>query len=196
MKTKGRNNLRLNFYFITITLLLIILPMVGYSMAEDKPPTHPPQVENLRNNQIYNEATAYPSPPPPVEAPKPIFGGPVNDKLPDPSTVPSDKTIRGMKKINTAISSPAPSTKEEVIQIDTTKREGVSSQDALPMVTISVSPKVSGGIKKETVKISLPKPKFGKGQLKIVKKPLPEHSLKKKQKTDIPSRTISKQPAK
>ena len=76
-------------------------------------------------------------------------------------------------------------------------KQGASSQDAaMPMGTISASPKESAGMKKETEKISSPKPKLGKGQLNPVEKPLTERSLKKNQKTDIPSWTISKEPEK
>jgi hypothetical protein len=166
------------------------------SPVTDMPPTHPPQVENLQNNQIDNGATAYPPPPPPVEAPKPVFGGPVNDKLPDPPTGPPDKTSRGIKEIHVNFPSPVAGIKDEVIQIDTTMRQGASSQDAMPMGTISASPKESEGMKKDTEKISSPARILGKGQLNPVDKPMTERMLKKqnvtKQGTNIPTLEISK----
>lgn len=167
------------------------------SPVTDKPPTHPPQVDKYQNTQVLENAVAdYPPPPPPVEAPKPVFGGPVNDKLPDPPTGPPDKTIRGIKEIHADIPSPTAGIKDEVIQIDTTRRQGASSQDAtMPTKTIIIS-KEPVGPKKETEKISLPARISGKKeQINIINKPLPERSLKKQEGSiQETTRSISREP--
>lgn len=166
------------------------------SPVTDRPPTHPTQSNNLQDNQVLNNsADDYPPPPPPVEELKPVLGGPVNDKRPDPPTGPPDKTRRGIKNIHVDIPSPTAGIKGEVVQIDTTKRQSASSQDATPTGTISASPEESVGVKKEAEKISSPKPELGKGKLKPDDKPVPARSLKKKQKTNIPTRSITKPPA-
>lgn len=167
------------------------------SPVTDRPPTHPTQSNNLQDNQVLNNgADDYPPPPPPVEERKPVLGGPVNDKRPDPPTTTPDKKPKGIKKVFTNISSPksrVKGIKDEGEQIDTTK--SASQSAAIPTGTISASPEESVGVKKEAEKISSPKPELGKGKLKPDDKPVPARSLKKKQKTNIPTRSITKPPA-
>jgi hypothetical protein len=168
------------------------------SPVTDMPPTHPPQVDNYQNTQVLKNAVAdYPPPPPPVEAPKPVFGGPVNDKLPDPPTGPPDKTSRGTKNISANIPSPAGGIKDEVIQVDATKKQDASLQNTImPTYTISAPSKDTGGIKEETEKISShPRISGKKTQINTINKPLPTRSIKKQEGSiQETTRSISREP--